>query len=423
MKFSLPQILEQANILRRMKAIRLRLTRTWFRKITAGEKLFSSLQEKLRRPAPIPAFRVPDIHFPALRLPSVRLPSFRLPAFRLPVLRTPDAFTKPIPHRYLEAALVVLLAIVPVIAVLNFTLSTPAHTYEIASKSAPVLVQSNQDLLVPDLAEIEPASGLEEEIAEVEKAIDADDGYKYTPEIDTLEVETVLVPRQVTVISSSRDGRIAEMPFYAGDTFSKGDILVRYDCRDLEAEAEIAHSEKALTKKKVQSGYMLFNLELISDVENLGFVTEYLQSDARQKLYVARLELCRIRAEFDGRVTNRLANPGEYTRTDRVLMEVASTGPMLTEFLIPSKWLRWVNVGAPLNIAIGETGETYPAEIVRIYGEVDPVSQSIQVTARLNKKTATPLLPGMSGQAMLDVQSIRAAGIRGFLEPKIARAE
>ena len=159
----------------------------------------------------------------------------------------------------------------------------------------------------------------------------------------------------------------------------------------------------------------MFKLDVISDLDRLGILSESEKASAREKLYKARLDHCTIRAGFDGRVTNRLANPGEYTRTDRVLMEVASREPLQAEFLVPSKWLRWIDVGAPLNITITETGNTYEAEIIRIYGEVDPVSQSIQVVARL-KDYNDRLLPGMSGQAMLDIDAIRGAGVSGFLE-------
>jgi len=200
-----------------------------------------------------------------------------------------------------------------------------------------------------------------------------------------------------------------------GDRFAKGDVLIEYDCADLQAEADIVRMEKDLTARKNESSDTLFKLDIISDVDRLGLQIEDRQAEAKLKLYEARMEDCRIRAEFDGRVTNRLANPGEYTRTDRVLMEVASNEPLQAEFLLPSKWLRWVNVDAPVTITINETEESYAAKISRIYGEVDPVSQSIQMVATL-EAYVPPLLPGMSGQVTIDLNEIRETGVRGYLE-------
>ncbi|MAE51860.1 MAG: hypothetical protein CMH27_08615 [Micavibrio sp.] len=239
--------------------------------------------------------------------------------------------------------------------------------------------------------------------------------YKYNIEDNELNIEGVLVPQKATVISSSKDGKIAAIHFENGDMFRKGDILVEYECKDLKAEMEIAEAEKDFTQKRTMRHEKLLNLDIISDIEHLGIKTEDIKAEGQAKIIESKLEQCYIRAAYDGRVTNRLANPHEYTRSDRVLMEVASLDDLEIEFLVPSRWLRWVNVGAPLTLSITETGETYEAKIERIHGEVDPVSQSIQMSAKLSPYT-TPLLPGMSGNVHLNIAAIRNAGIKGFLE-------
>lgn len=237
----------------------------------------------------------------------------------------------------------------------------------------------------------------------------------WAPDEPSLDVEAVLVPRQVTVISSSQDGRIASIPVSHGDSFKKGDLLVAYDCSNIRAEADIATLEKGYTAKRLQGSESLFKLDIISDIDRTGARMEDQKARIKTSLYHSRLKDCDIRAEFDGHVTNRLANPGEYTRTDRVLLEVASEEPLQAEFLVPSKWLRWVNIGAPISITISETEKTYTAKISRIHGEVDPVSQSIQMIATLDNYQ-DPLMPGMSGKATIKVDDIRNAGISGYLE-------
>ncbi len=232
---------------------------------------------------------------------------------------------------------------------------------------------------------------------------------------DAVTVDAVLVPRSSTVISSSQDGKIADIPLQNGDSFHEGDVLIQYDCADLEAEAEMAGYQKDLTQVKSDGLNQLFKLDIISDIDRMNIETENRQAKAKMKIYKSKLSSCTIKADFDGHVTKRLANAGEYTRTDRVLMEVASDEPLEIEFLLPSKWLRWVNVGAPLRLTLNENDQNYQAHVTRIYGEVDPVSQSIQMRAALETYD-TPLLPGMSGKATLSVSSIEEAGVHGYLQ-------
>ncbi len=294
--------------------------------------------------------------------------------------------------------------------------STPAQGHE-AVPTAPLTLsemQARQNKISQDEANaIEPANGKESQQEPVNE---------WPIEEKTLDVDGVLVPAKETVISSSHDGRISDVPLHNGDLFKKNDVLIRYACDDLAAEAEMAGVEKNLTDTKVKTGNQLFKLDIISDVDRLNIESEDKAADAKIKLYEARLEDCTIRAGFDGRVTKRLANEGEYTRTDRVLLEVASNDPLHIEFLIPSKWLRWVNVGAPISISLNETGRTYTAKIIRIYGEVDPVSRSIQVRAALDNYR-DPLLSGMSGKVELDAAAIKDAGVIGYLSQQVAYKE
>jgi RND family efflux transporter MFP subunit len=237
----------------------------------------------------------------------------------------------------------------------------------------------------------------------------------WEPEQMDLDVEAVLVPRLITVVSSSQDGRIAVIAVNHGDRFQKGDLLVAYDCAILRAESDIAKIEKSYTEKHVKGSDSLFKLDIISELDRAGAQIEDQKASVKEALYQSRLKDCEIRAEFSGRVTNRLANPGEYTRTDRVLLEVGSDGPLQAEFLVPSKWLRWINIGAPVSITLGETERNYTAKIERIHGEIDPVSQTIQMIATLDPYQDA-LLPGMSGKARINIDAVRNAGVRGYLE-------
>lgn len=260
---------------------------------------------------------------------------------------------------------------------------------------------------------IEPAAGTDVDMPSQEK-MEKQWTNPYPIEESDITVDTVLVPQKETVISSSRDGKIVSLPFHNGDRFAKGDILVRYSCDGLEAEAEIAAIQKKLTEKKNKGVSQLFKLDLISDMDRLNVEAEDRQMEAKVRMYRAQLNDCTIRADFDGIVTKKLANIGEYTRTDRVLMEVASDDALNLEFLLPSKWLRWVNVGAPVHVKVNETGHNYTGRVTRIHGAVDPVSQTIQIRATLDPYRDM-LLSGMSGKVTLDASEMEKAGVKGYL--------
>lgn len=294
----------------------------------------------------------------------------------------------------------------------------PRPDFEIRIVGEPSAEQAQKEpsRTEPDLTEAmsgeKPPPVLEETIPET----------TWNIEENEISVDAVLVPRKEIVISSSRDGKITNIPLENGDRFKKNDVLIRYDCSDLEAEADMADIQKELSETKSQDGERLFKLDIISEIDRLGIELENKQAVAKRKLYEARMNDCVIKASFNGHVTKRLANEGEYTRTDRVLMEVVSSDPLNVEFLLPSKWLRWINTGTPLQVKVNETDKSYPAHIIRIYGAVDPVSQTIQIRAALDEYK-DPLLPGMSGKADINIGQSEKAGIVGYLARSLESAD
>jgi len=70
------------------------------------------------------------------------------------------------------------------------------------------------------------------------------------------------------------------------------------------------------------------------------------------------------------------------------------------EFLVPSRWLAWVKPGYAFQVRIDETGKTYPAKVQRIGARIDPVSQSIKLSAAIDGRFPE-LIAGMSGRVAL----------------------
>jgi multidrug efflux pump subunit AcrA (membrane-fusion protein) len=71
--------------------------------------------------------------------------------------------------------------------------------------------------------------------------------------------------------------------------------------------------------------------------------------------------------------------------------------------MAPSKSLPELSLGRHFQVTLNETNKAYQAEITRLGGKVDPVSQTIKVYGRIVDKNAE-LLPGMSGAVELTVK-------------------
>lgn len=265
---------------------------------------------------------------------------------------------------------------------------------------------------VPIIRNMEPASGQDMGGAGMGGGMAA--AAPHNDAAQDLRVQAVLSAKRQAVIAGEIDAHIKKINVDNGDIFNKGDTLIEFDCALDAARLREAQSRQRVTQVQLDAYAKLQARESVSEIEYLVAKENNEQNKAQVDQIRSRLKICKITAPFDGRVTNRMASPHEFAQAGRVLMDIASREALRAQFLIPSKWLQWLNVGTPLSIRINETGRTYRAEIVAVYGEVDPVSQSVQVMAEL-ETYHEELLPGMSGQAVFSPETAKQGRERGFL--------
>ncbi|MEZ0260534.1 MAG: efflux RND transporter periplasmic adaptor subunit [Alphaproteobacteria bacterium] len=228
------------------------------------------------------------------------------------------------------------------------------------------------------------------------------------------QVQAVLVAKSSAIFAAPLDGRLSKFPFKSGDSFKKGDILAEFDCGMDRAKLREIGARAVITDKQLIAYKQLRELGTVSEMELVTAQENHAQNLAIASQMRERLKSCKVVAPFDGRVSHRMVNPHEFVQTGRVMMDVSSREPLQAEFLVPSIWLRWLNVGTPLSVYIEESGKRYDANIVRVSGEVDPVSQSVQVAAEVSKYHEE-LLPGMSGRATFDFGNAEPEAKMGYL--------
>ncbi len=212
------------------------------------------------------------------------------------------------------------------------------------------------------------------------------------------KIRIQLVSRDEVEVSSEIGAKIASLPFRDGDAFRAGQTLVSLDCSLFSAHLRKAQAEAdaAVQLKRVD--------ERLSQLHSIGEI-EVEQADARAKASAAEVAYmqatvrkCVIAAPFDGRVAKRSASAQQYTEAGKRILTIVDTSHLELKMIVPSKWLAWLKPGHPLTVHVDEVGKTYPASVARIGARVDPVTQTVDVTAALDGR-APELLPGMSGWA------------------------
>ena len=215
---------------------------------------------------------------------------------------------------------------------------------------------------------------------------------------DDGRIRIQLVARDEVEVSSEISAKIASMPFRDGDAFRAGQMLVSLDCSLYAAQLHKAQAESdaAVQLKRVDD--RLSQLHSIGQLDVEQAAAKAKASAAEVAYMQATVRKCGIAAPFDGRVVKRTASAQQFAQPGKALMTIVDTGHLELKMIVPSKWLAWLKPGHPLTVKVDEVGKVYPATVARIGARVDPVTQTIDVTAALSGRVPE-LLPGMSGWA------------------------
>lgn len=211
-----------------------------------------------------------------------------------------------------------------------------------------------------------------------------------------LHLRAQLKARQSTLISSEISARISQLKLHDGERFAAGQVLVGFHC-NLE-EAQLSKSQATLGKKlkTYEVNQQLEARRSIGALELSVSKAEAEEAKADLRITQAMLDRCVIHAPFAGKVAEVIARPYQSVRPGDPLLEILDDKDLEVEFMAPSRSMPNLTTGKRFRVTLDEVAKSYQAEITRIGGKVDPVSQTIKVYGRIIDK-ADELLPGMSG--------------------------
>ena len=211
--------------------------------------------------------------------------------------------------------------------------------------------------------------------------------------------------REATV-SSIQSALVTAVPHRDGERFEKGEALIGYDCALPKARLARAKAAENGASGKLSAAAALRKLNSISRTDYAEAQAAFLTAKAEREAEAIQVERCSLRAPYPGVVGEVFIHPGEYAPEGAKLLTIYDDSAFEAVAILPSALLKTLRTGTPLLLRIDETGSTHIVRVARIAGRVDPVSQSVKVTCRLEKKESdgdpTQLRPGMSGTVYLD---------------------
>lgn len=211
------------------------------------------------------------------------------------------------------------------------------------------------------------------------------------------------------------NARVLDVPVKIGDLVKKGDLLVRWDDRLI--QANVRASQQTVETSNIKIRDLTRQLARYTALENKRMGTpldvekaEIALADAREALAKAalaleeakvQLENVDMRAPIDAIVLERLVNPGETTKNDQLVLRLGALDPVLMAPKVTEERIHSVQLGLPAETSFPAfPGQVFEGKVVKVDPNIDPITRTFTTYVEL-KNPELRLKPGLSGFARI----------------------
>jgi membrane fusion protein, multidrug efflux system len=196
----------------------------------------------------------------------------------------------------------------------------------------------------------------------------------------SLEAVGSLASPQGVMLGADLPGTVSEILFESGSHATNGQILLRLDTRQEEAQLRTAKAKLDLARQNLDRARDLGAKHVIAQSAYDEVKSQYDAALATVDETQAMIDRKTIRAPFAGDLGIRQVNTGQYLKSGDPIVQLESLDPIYVNFALPQQNLGKLAVGQRVSLrADGIPERDFAGKITAINSAVDTSTRNIQV--------------------------------------------
>ncbi len=210
----------------------------------------------------------------------------------------------------------------------------------------------------------------------------------------TMEGIGTVTAVQGVLVSADLPGIVERIAFESGRAVRRGDLLVKLDTRQEDAQHAAAEARLELARLRHERAADLRQQGVTSQAELDEARAELTQAEAAVGEIRATIDRKTIRAPFAGVLGIRQVNLGQYLPGGAPIVELQSLDPIYADFTVPQQELERLTIGAAVEVSADGGRIEVQGKVTAIDAVVDTATRNLQVRAELANRNGR-LRPGM----------------------------
>jgi membrane fusion protein (multidrug efflux system) len=209
-------------------------------------------------------------------------------------------------------------------------------------------------------------------------------------------------------IRSEVSGKIVKILFNEGGYVKKGDLLVKINDADLQAQLRKAESKVKLVEDREARQKQLAQNQMISQEDYESTLNDLEASKAEYDLIKAQIDKTEIRAPFSGVIGLREVSEGSFVTTTTAIARLQNLLNLKVDFAIPQKYASLVKIGDEIVFRLSGSDYQYKAKIYAIEPKIDPSTRTLKLRA-ICQSNYKNLFPGAFANVEVNLKETEQA--------------
>lgn len=198
-------------------------------------------------------------------------------------------------------------------------------------------------------------------------------------------------------------GRVVSVQFQEGKHVSQGEVLIRINDEELQAQLKRKRLEEKLAAEDERRKKALLDIDGISREEYDKSLNSLNMIKAEREVIESQIAKTRIVAPFDGIVGLRYVSQGSFITPSTRVATIQDIDSLKVEFSVPERHATQIHEGTRVMVQVGNSQEWREGTVYAVEAKVDRATRTIKARAVLPYSDGH-LIPGSFSKVKITLQ-------------------
>ena len=219
-----------------------------------------------------------------------------------------------------------------------------------------------------------------------------------------LVLSGTVLANEEAILRPEESGKIIAMHINEGAEVEKGQLLVKINDADLQAQLAKQVAMQKINEEKERDLKALLAEKGVSQEEYDLALSTVQQNKADMDLTQAQIAKTEIRAPFNGVIGLKNVSEGNNVSPADIIASVQQLNPVKIDFSVPEKYAASVHINDTIFITIQGTENRYKGKVYAIDPKIDASTRSLKIRA-ICGNNKREIFPGSYAQVTLILKS------------------